>query len=197
MSEAKKIYILFFSFLLLILGSGGGGSYFLIKKIQTLSKEYQQVLKEANEVQEKIRYFQHKKEVLKEKEKEVEKLEKMILDPEKVVDFISWLENLAKETNLSLQIVSAQPSLEEGYLTFNLSLVGNFSDFFKFFTGIFDSPFDKKYFIKVEKVDIRKIEKEKIQRRNIPGSASSKKGSMEAKIELKVFSKKVTKNKTK
>jgi len=123
----------------------------------------------------------------KEIQPNIEKTNVFFVSPEVPVDFISFLEKLASESDIFLKIYPSGVSLVENsnknlwsFLNFNLEAFGSFSDFSKFIEKLENSS----YLIQVQNLNIRKVKTEF-------SSSSDEKSSdkINASFFLKVFAK--------
>jgi hypothetical protein len=115
-----------------------------------------------------------------------EKIDKFLIDSSVPIEFIDFLENLAKKQNLSIKISPAF-SIESSETSFNsmvfkIETSGNFSEIMKFLGKMESSP----YFVLIDKFYIR----EGAGRSNIVGQENTMIfGQVFSTIEIKVYAK--------
>lgn len=160
-TKFREIYLSFFIFLGLSLFI-----FFLI--ILPLIKEIKDASVQFSLNQQKIEFFsqqaiflQEFRAISQEVNNNLAKANSLFFDPEIPVDFITFLEETASTSDVSIKIssVSSEEKNKEhpwSSLVFNLQVSGNFSKFAEFIERIKNSP----YLTEIKNISIRKTIKE-------------------------------------
>lgn len=132
---------------------------------------------------ETLREFQ----ILYEKEKsQFKKTEELFFDPEVPIEFIEFLEEETRKSQLKAEISANPPQKIEGDIwastNFKLTLVGFFSNILKFVEKLESSP----WLIEISNLNIRKLTEDDIK---LEEFAEFPVGAVEGTLSIKVFSK--------
>lgn len=135
----------------------------LLKEIKNISDKYIEGSNKMEEIDKKI-------EMTNSQEKDLEiatagssKIEKAFLEQrqEKIAEFISSIENVAKETGVSFRVQSAtSPTKTTPYLTFQVHLKGGFQNLLRFIAALGDSPEGFYRLIEIRRINMRRIGEE-------------------------------------
>ncbi|PIQ91947.1 MAG: hypothetical protein COV69_04150 [Parcubacteria group bacterium CG11_big_fil_rev_8_21_14_0_20_39_14] len=107
-----------------------------------------------------VKYFKKRHQELKNISSECETV---FLDFAEILGFITSLERMADQTNNSLKIEGVSTLANDGFIKFQISLLGSFSNLFHFLTGLENVPYPPYRLVEVENIDLRKISDENIQ----------------------------------
>lgn len=152
--------------------------FFLIKKIEKEGKEILSLERELTILKEKEKFLLNFKSYLNEIFPDLIKIESLFVSKEDPLPFFEFLEKIAKENNVVLEIKSStiKKEKERSYFIFNLSAISSYPYFFKFLTKLEKGP----YLIEITKIVISRIEEENAQKEN------AKEGDVRADISLKI-----------
>ena len=135
----------------------------LIREIKGASNEYIEVRDALAKMGEEIKLLGFQKKLLEDAHFNLSGLDKAFLkqNQEKVAEFFSDLESVARKTGISIEIKSAtSPTEDKPYFTFQIFLKGNFSDLVRFIAALEDSPEDSYRLIDVRNLTMQRVIKE-------------------------------------
>jgi len=124
--------------------------------------------------------------LLEEIEPNLTKMDKLFINSEAPVDFISFLETIAQDCEISLKISRSlsEKSKKDIWpsLIFQISSTGSFPKFFKFFEKLENSP----YLIKIQNLNIRRLTEKELKSKEFSQFALS---DVKASILIQVYAK--------
>lgn len=135
------IFVSFISFLILP----------TLKEIQKISKKISQVKTDLENVEKRSESIQNFKKQFPEIEENLDRFERLFVDKEFPIDFINFLEGIAQNCQILLEISLLKSEKEN--LSFQVVARGSPQNVFRFFEKFENSP----YLIKVEKLNILKM----------------------------------------
>ena len=119
-------------------------------------------------------------------ESDFQETEKLLIDPEVPVAFISSLETIAKDCQMTIKISSTPSSGTEkdswSSLFFQISSATSFSKFLKFIEKLETSP----YLVEISNLNVRKLTEAELKSKEFEGNSL---GDVAAALSLKVYSK--------
>jgi len=162
MDPKKKIYLLGLIFgvlnIALII-------FLVFPLINSLKKSSQDLISQRKELisfSEKKENFKNLEKIYQANQKKLEEIELLFIDPETPIDFIDFLENTAKDPQVSIKISLAPEKKQESdfgpTLSFNISRESSYPNFLKFLEKLENGP----YLIEIQNLNIKKLEEEKI-----------------------------------
>jgi len=113
---------------------------------------------------------------------DLKKIEDVFVEKELPVDFISFLENLSRESKVSIEISSLIQEKEKDFLLFQIKSIGSFPNFLKFLEKIENS----KYLVEIQNLNISRLSPEELKSKEFEGFSS---GDIKANFPLKVLTK--------
>jgi Tfp pilus assembly protein PilO len=110
--------------------------------LQKQKKEIKETRKNLLIIEKKLEHVKILKSQMKEIKEETAKVDAVFLNRKNIVSFIEKLEDIAKKSDVSMQIISA--SLEQGNIKsphFRINLAGDFDKLFKFIVLVENMPY--------------------------------------------------------
>lgn len=161
----------------------------LIDKIKENSEEYLSNQEIINRLDKREYMYKKLQKSYDEKDNELLVTEKILINNQETAGFIFILEKLAEQTNNVFEIKTASffsPSEEKEaipFLSFKISLFGNFSNMLDFLSNLEDNPYAPYRLIEINGVNIKRlVEKDLV---NLEESISV--GNLETVLDIKVY----------
>ncbi|MBU1176895.1 MAG: hypothetical protein ABIG88_01980 [Patescibacteria group bacterium] len=161
----------------------------LIDKIKENSEEYLSNQEIINRLDKREYMYKKLQKSYDEKDNELLVTEKILINDQETAGFIFILEKLAEQTNNVFEIKTASsfsPSEEKEaipFLSFKISLFGNFSNMLNFLSNLEDNPYTPYRLIEINGVNIKRlVEKDLV---NLEESISV--GNLETVLDIKVY----------
>lgn len=174
------IIIIFFIYLII---------FPLVDKIKENSEEYLSNQEIINRLDKREYMYKKLQKSYDEKDNELLVTEKILINDQETAGFIFILEKLAEQTNNVFEIKTASsfsPSEEKEaipFLSFKISLFGNFSNMLNFLSNLEDNPYTPYRLIEINGVNIKRlVEKDLV---NLEESISV--GNLETVLDIKVY----------
>lgn len=105
-------------------------------------------------LEDQLTALQDYKETARDVQKNLDALEDMFVNVQFPVDFVQFLENLASENDLLIEISSPAGGEEDGYAMFQLALRGTSPDFTRFIARLETGP----YLVKIQQMQIQRAD---------------------------------------
>lgn len=186
MTPRQQTYVIIIIFVLIIASATAGIFYFLINNIR---ESYSILISQKRELlllilqAENLLKFQQHYLIFREK---LDKINEVFLDPETPFDFLNFLEQIAKEDKIPIEISITSPKeIKEDIwpsLSFNIFLKGSFSEILKFLEKIENSP----YLTELESLKAARVTPEGIGKEEL-GIISP--GDVRANLVVKIYTK--------
>lgn len=161
----SKIYISSIIFGLITLALAGFLIYFLFRDIKNNSQELFNTKKELALIKDRTRKIKNFEKIYKDYQPNLAKIDQLFVDPKNPVDFFLFLEKLAFDLGISMEISPLIPSGKKSEIDswpsaiFQVSIKGSFSDFLRFFEKLEMSS----YLIEIQNLTLKKISEKKIE----------------------------------
>jgi hypothetical protein len=157
--------------------------YPLFKEIKINSEDLISKKQNLTLLEKKIENLKQYQAIWAEIEPNLEKIDKLFIDPEVPVEFISFLEETARDCNLSVEIspLPASKITEDPWpsLLFQISTTASFSKFLKFLEKLETSP----YLIKIQNLNTRRLTEKDLELKEFKGlSAGDTKNTLLIKV---------------
>jgi len=140
MNLEKKILIISITFLLIFFLLITPLIYPLFKDIKNYSQELFSIKKDLMAIEEKSKELSAWQEKYSTLKPDLQKLEDLFVDPEMPINFLDFLEKIARDSNVLIEI-SLLPSREKEKLNFRLVLAGSFPNCLKFLEKLEAAPY--------------------------------------------------------
>ncbi|MBI2450909.1 MAG: hypothetical protein HYV52_01020 [Parcubacteria group bacterium] len=114
-------------------------------------------------------------------QKDLPEIKNALFDPEKLVDLVVTLEDIAAETSTQLNI--GESNTQQKFINFSVNLWGNFTNFYRFIKKIENLP----YLDQIDTIAIKKLEPQEIAVRNQNGGPILGSGDIGAVMKFKIF----------
>jgi len=159
------------------------GVFPLLKQIKENSGKIISIREEINLSDKHIKRFQEYKDNYNKLGLDLEKMDNLFVDPDIPVDLIEFWEEMAKNTELSIEISPFVPRKYEtdvwNFIGFKIILTGSFSNFSKFLEKMETSPY---------LIEIQNLEMKELTARNLDYNEMSAK-NVRADLSIKIFTK--------
>jgi len=164
------------------------GAYSLLNKIRGLSQEYlsnQEILTRLDQRESLAKELQKDYQA---KEADLTEIARVLLASEETVGFISNMETVAQQTNNFFEIKTISPytslaNEEESFLSFRISLWGDFSSLLLFLANLENSPFPPYRLVEIENLAIKRLAAKDLVRFDFPLKA----GDLETILSIKIY----------
>jgi len=160
--------------------------YPLFKDIRKNSQELINIKRNAVSPEEEINNISQIKKIYQEIKPDSQKMENLFIDPEVPIDLIKFLEERAKDLQVSIKILSVNPKINEdekwNYLEFQINLVGSFGGSLRFLKKIENSQ----YLVETQNLTIKKLTEQEL---TIPAYKQFSLDDISINLTLKVFTK--------
>ena len=177
------IYLIIFVFFIFLIISP------LMDKIKENSEEYLSNQEIINRLDNREYMYKKLQKNYNEKNSELLITEKILISDEEIAGFIFALERLAEQTNNLFEIKTANSFVlseekeEIPYLSFKISIFGDFSDMIDFLSNLEGNPYPPYRLIEINGVDIKRLEEKNLV--NLDESLSA--GDLETILDIKVY----------
>lgn len=182
MNSKQKIYLSITTFGVIAVLLLSFGIYPLLKDIQKQSEDFISQKEKMASIQREMKNFKEIESSYKANQDNLNKIDELFVDPDVLMDFISFLEKNAQVSQLKIEISPlAQKEEIEPWpsLSFNISALGSFPDFLKFLEKLENSS----YLIEIFNLNIKRLVEGEIK----PETFSS--GDINATFSIKVYTK--------
>ena len=119
-------------------------------------------------------------------EPDSKKIDSLFVDPEVPIDLIKFLERIAQDSKISVNITSVAPKTSEkdwNYMEFQINLIGSFPNLLIFLEKIENGP----YLIETKNLSIKNLAEQEI---TLPKYKQFSLGGINANLTIKAFTKK-------
>ena len=162
LSPQRKLILSFFLGLIILILFVWLVIYPLVDRIRTASQEYLANQEILNKLDQRESLARELEESYQERRVDLEAIAKVFLGPEEIVGFISNLETIAQETDNNFEIKAVSPYTplteeEKPFLSFRISLWGDFSGLLYFLANLEDSPYPPYRLVEIENLAVRKL----------------------------------------
>ena len=162
LSPQRKLILSFFLGLIILILFIWLVIYPLVDRIRIASQEYLSNQEILNKLDQRESLARELEEGYQERKVDLEAIAKVLLGPEEIVGFISNLETIAQETDNNFEIKAVSPHApsteeEKAFLSFRISLWGDFPSLLYFLANLEDSPYPPYRLVEIENLAVREL----------------------------------------
>ncbi len=183
----RKIYL---SVLIIFLLCAAMVIFAVVPLYQQIKEKSEELVFQRRELvlqEQKDKNFDKFKEFYDNNKANLDKAETLLVDLDVPLDFINFLESIARESQIELGIASASSKAADssswGFLTYQMTATGSFTSFLRFLTKIEASP----YLTEVQGINI--VKSDGYQGATPPGANDAPVSNVSVQFALKVYAK--------